>query len=99
MKNHMVTIILVLVLAVLQWLIWAPDGSQTKLTAQNKIKQAHQERNQTLAESNAIIQKDIDSFRANPDAIEAKARQDLGMIRKDETFLFIPAEDDNADER
>lgn len=99
MKNHLVTMILVLILVVLQWLIWAPDGPQTKLAEQDKTQQAYQQRSQELAERNAAIKDDIEAFRSNPDAVEAKARQDLGMISKDETYLFIPIADEEADEQ
>lgn len=99
MKNHLVTMILVLILVVLQWLIWAPDGPQAKLAEQDKTQQAYQQRSQELAERNAAIKDDIEAFRSNPDAVEAKARQDLGMISKDETYLFIPIADEEADEQ
>ena len=83
---------LVVVLASLQLQIWGPEGTAANLkkqaAAQEKIGQKlalYTKRNQALLE-------EIQAVRKNPKIIEAKARQQLGMIRKDETFFFIPEE-------
>jgi cell division protein FtsB len=43
-----------------------------------------------LREKSRALEKDVQNLRENPDAIAARARRDLGMIRKGETVYLLP---------
>ena len=79
-------IILVLLLLGLQVRLWVGEGSlahQAELDGQLALQKAENER---LRLRNEIIARDVESLKTNLDAIEEKARKDLGMIKQGEVF-------------
>ena len=48
---------------------------------------AQKEGNETLAKRNAMLRADVRDLKEGLEAIEERARRDLGMIHKDETFF------------
>lgn len=78
------------ILLFLQFQLWVGEGSVAALhrlrddVAQRRIS------NEELAERNRSLEKEVLALKEGLDAIEERARTDLGMIRDDETFyLFI----------
>lgn len=87
--KSMITLALVVFLMVLQLRIWGPnDSTRFELTAQSVKKQELHARIEAYQERNAQLVKEIQTFRDDPNAIEARARRDLGMIRNGETFFL-----------
>lgn len=90
MLKHIVFITLLLVFALLQMQLWGKSGTRAMLERQNqqefevldRINQ-HEGRAQEIAE-------EIHYLRNDPDASEARSRQDLGMIKQDEILIFLP---------
>ena len=86
-------IILVLLLLGLQVRLWVGEGSlahQAELDGQLALQKAENER---LRLRNEIIARDVESLKTNLDAIEEKARKDLGMIKQGEVFYLVTDED------
>ena len=86
-------IILVLLLLGLQVRLWVGEGSlahQAELDRQLALQKAENER---LRLRNEIIARDVESLKTNLDAIEEKARKDLGMIKQGEVFYLVTDED------
>ena len=86
-------IILVLLLLGLQVRLWVGEGSlahQAELDEQLALQKAENER---LRLRNEIIARDVESLKTNLDAIEEKARKDLGMIKQGEVFYLVTDED------
>ena len=81
--------ILIVLLLYLQFKLWVGDGGIPEVihlqsevdTAENK-KNKLQERNQALAA-------EVRDLKKGMDAVEERARNELGMIRDDETFYQI----------
>ncbi len=49
--------------------------------------------NANLAQRNALLEADIDDLKIGLEAIEERARNELGLIKKDETFYrILPAD-------
>ncbi|NTU60434.1 MAG: septum formation initiator family protein, partial [Deltaproteobacteria bacterium] len=43
-----------------------------------------------LRERSRTLEKTVQNLRENPDTVAAKARKDLGMVRKGETVYLLP---------
>lgn len=82
-------VILLVFLAGLQFRLWVGEGSLAHRAELNRQLAAQEHENQALRERNALIATDVESLKTNLNAIEEKARADLGMIKKGETFYLV----------
>jgi len=81
-------ILFVLFLA-LQYRIYLGESGQRKLaTLQSKLEQ-QQQLNQQLKSENEKLRKEIEWLRHHPEALEEMAREQMGMVKPDETFYRI----------
>ena len=85
-----ISIVLLLLLAALQYPLWIGKGGwlrvkeiDTQLQAQREINQKHEMRN-------ASMEAEVRDLKSGHEAIEERARYELGMIRKGEIFMHIP---------
>jgi cell division protein FtsB len=87
------TAVLLLVLIGLQYKLWFGDGSLSEVVQLSRELKLQKSRLQTLEERNRILEAQVLDLQNGLDAFEEKARNDLGMIKQDETFIqLIPAE-------
>ena len=81
---------LVCVLAILNYQLWVLDNQGVR---QMKMLQAainnQQAENEALRQRNSGLEAEVINLKEGLDAIEERARVDLGMISKDETFFRI----------
>ncbi|WP_346796119.1 cell division protein FtsB [Halomonas sp. Bachu 37] len=77
-------------LALLQYQLWLGDGGWRDLhRVGNRV--AEQEAiNQPLRERNARLAAEVTDLKTGLDAIEERARSDMGMVRTDEQFFWVP---------
>ena len=81
--------LLLLLFVLLQYDLWVGEGSLASAwRLQQEIEQQQQE-NQALKERNAALFAEVDDLKQGYDAIEERARSELGMVGKDETFYQI----------
>lgn len=81
--------ILIVIFLALQFQLWfADDGFFHGFHLRKKIAE-QQKKNGLIEESNNYIIKEIDSLKEGGAAIENKARNDLGMVRKGEVFYQV----------
>lgn len=92
MLKNTTLIVLILLFVLLQISIWSNDGTRATLQVQNEEKEAVKRRIMTHKKRNMALEKEIRHLRNSPAEIEARARHDLGMIKKDETFILMPNE-------
>ena len=81
--------ILIILLAALQYRLWISEGSLAdvnRLEREIKIQQAD---NSRLRERNRILAVEVEDLKTGLDSVEERARNDIGMIKKDETFFMI----------
>ena len=83
------TIILAVLLLLLQYDLWVGDGSIANVWRLQQSLEVQQAENQKLRERNAALEAEVRDLKQGMEAIEARARNELGMIRKDETFVQI----------
>jgi len=81
--------LLVVLLLYLQFKLWVGDGGiPDVLHVQNEVDLASKEKNK-LQERNKALAAEVHDLKQGLSAIEERARNELGMIRNDETFYQI----------
>ena len=82
-------VILIGLLVVLQYQLWFSHGGIISVWRLNSKIVLQQQRNQHLEKRNAVLVADIHDLKSGNAAIEARAREDLGMIKKGEVFYQV----------
>jgi cell division protein FtsB len=81
--------VLILIFVYLQYRLWIGDGSYAQL-ANLKSEIAEQgAENARLYERNHVLAAEVMALKQEEDALEERARNDLGMIKKGETFFMV----------
>jgi len=80
--------LLALIIAI-QYPLWIGKGSWLRVWEVNKQLTEHQDKNTKLTQRNAGIDADVRDLKEGLVAVEERARMELGMIRKDETFYQV----------
>lgn len=81
--------IFILILVLLQYRLWMGNGSMMEVhKLENQIEQM-QEQNHNLKERNLSLAAEVVDLKEGQDAIEERARSEMGMIKYDETFYQI----------
>ncbi len=85
--------ILLLVLLGLQYRLWVGEGSLAEVAMLKRQIADQRAELEDLQERNATLQAEVDDLKEGLAAIEARARSELGLIRKGETyFQLVPPE-------
>jgi cell division protein FtsB len=85
----LVTLALIALIALLQHPLWLGKGSWLRVWEVDRQMQAQRETNQKLALRNAALDAEVRDLKQGLDAIEERARSELGMIKRDEIFFQI----------
>ena len=83
------TIVLGIMLVVLQYRLWAGDGSILDVLRLSKAIHSEQEGLSSLTSRNRRLDADVQALKAKPEALEERARAELGMIKEGETFCLV----------
>lgn len=78
---------LVALLALLQLRLWTGDGGVRELWRLGRMIEAQQQENAVLRERNEALDAEVLDLKEGAAAVEERARRDLSMIRRDETFF------------
>ncbi len=84
-----VTLILIVLLLLLQYPLWLGKGSWLKVWDLNRQLEAQQQANQQTQARNALLDAEVRDLKQGTEAIEERARSELGMIKRDEVFFQI----------
>ena len=83
-------VVLVVLLLLLNVQLWKTDGQGVRQVRTLEVLVETQKRqNAALEERNRALEAEVNSLKQDLDAIEERARVDLGMIREDETFFHV----------
>ena len=82
-------IFLILVLIGLQYKLWFGDGSLSEVVQLSRELETQKAKLQLLEERNRILEAQVLDLQNGLDAFEEKARNDLGMIKQEETFIQL----------
>ena len=84
------TVGLLALVALLQYPLWLGKGGWLKVWEYDRQLQQQKEVTRKLEIRNAGLDAEVRDLKQGYDAIEERARFELGMIRQDETFVQIP---------
>ena len=82
-------ILLLLLLAYLQYELWFGAGSLQDVRELQQAVEQQREENLQLRERNDALDADVRDLQQGLDAIEEHAREDLGMVKEGETFYQV----------
>ncbi len=81
--------ILVILLVLLQYKLWLGDGGLLKVRQLNQAVESQTAENEALSERNRALEAEVRDLKKGRDAIEERARTELGMIKEGETFYQV----------
>ena len=87
------------VLLALQWPLWFGEGSWRDVRELREIRERQELENADLRMRNRALEAEVEDLRSGTEAVEERARRDLGMIREDEVFFFLIQPENEAPRR
>lgn len=73
----------------MQYKLWFGDGSVREVMDLRQVLELQEGKNNQVKQRNAVLEAEVENLKTGLDAIEERARSELGMIKKDETFIHI----------
>lgn len=84
-----IIVILIVLLVLLQYKIWLGDGGIPKILQLQEEVDTVQTQVDKLKERNQALDAEVNDLKKGLDAIEERARSELGMIGKDEIYYQV----------
>ena len=84
-----ISLILLALILLLQYPLWLGKGGWLKVWDLNRQVEAQKQINQQTQTRNAVLDADVRDLKQGTEAIEERARSELGMIKRDEVFFQI----------
>lgn len=91
-----VMILLIAILVILQYRLWlGHDGLPSLLRLHHAVEKQRQDNNK-LEERNSVLAAEVADLKSGLDALEERARSELGLVKPGETFFHVidPESDD-----
>ncbi|MEE9342213.1 MAG: cell division protein FtsB [Gammaproteobacteria bacterium] len=85
--------LLLLLLGLFQYRLWVGDGSLAEVWQLHQRIDAQEIKNTGQKEKNQALEAEVEDLKQGRAAIEERAREELGMIRDDETFYQVIDDD------
>jgi len=82
-------IALILLLAGLQYRLWIGEGSLAQVSRLQQQIAEQQGENERLLERNRILEAEVMELKRGMEAVEERARQELGMLKEGETLYLL----------
>jgi cell division protein FtsB len=83
------TLFLALLIAALQFPLWLSKGSWLRVWEVDQKIAAQKQVNQGLRARNASLEAEVRDLKQGYEAIEERARAELGMVKQDEVFFQV----------
>ena len=93
------TAILLILLILLQYRLWFGKNSVPDYLVLKENITRQQETNEKLKQRNKLLFADTDDLKLGLEAIEERARNELGMIKENETFFRLIPKDNRSRNR
>jgi len=84
-----VALILLLILIGLQFELWSSHGGMAEVTSLRAAVKKQQDENDKLTQRNQALAADVNDLKHGEQAVEARARGELGLIKPGETFYQV----------
>jgi cell division protein FtsB len=88
-RNIIIGTALVGLIALMLWIVYGDNGL-LELNRLREKEQAMAQRNETLARENVGLYRTILRLKSDPTYIESVARNELGMIGKEDLIIILP---------
>lgn len=86
---RLLSLTLISLIAVLQYQLWYGKGGWLDVKNLEKKVKSERQLNRDLQNRNTILEAEVNDLKQGFDAIEERARNELGMIKQDEIFFQI----------
>ena len=86
---RLLTLLLIILLAALQYRLWFGQNSVADYFRQQQELRSQLASNQELLKRNRLLKADVTDLQQGLEAIEERARNELGLIRDDEVFFRL----------
>ena len=83
------TLILAALIIALQYPLWLGKGSWLKVWETDQLVKKQQAENARLKQRNAYLDAEVRDLKTGYEAIEERARNELGMVKQDEVFFQV----------
>lgn len=78
-----------MLLLLIQYPLWLGKGSWFRVREVDQQIHAQREVNRRLQERNAALEAEVQDLKVGLEAIEERARNELGMVKRDEIFFQV----------
>ncbi|MFT6193687.1 MAG: cell division protein FtsB [Cognaticolwellia sp.] len=96
---RLITAVLLLFLVLLQYRLWFGKNSVPDYLALEEEVTRQLANNNKLKQRNKLLYADTDDLKSGTEAIEERARHELGLIKQGETFFRVIPNDDDANKK
>jgi cell division protein FtsB len=86
---RLLTLGLVVLIALIQYPLWLGKGSWFRVWEVDQQIRAQRQANRQLQARNHALEAEVRDLKVGLDAIEERARSELGMIKQDEIFFQV----------
>ncbi len=86
---RVLTLTLAALIALIQYPLWLGKGSWFRVWEVDQQIRAQRETNRQLQARNAALEAEVRDLKVGLEAIEERARSELGMVRQDEIFFQL----------
>ena len=83
------SVVLVALIVLLQFPLWLGKGGWLRVWEVDRQVRAQKEINSRLRERNDVLDAEVRDLKQGNDAIEERARYELGMVKQDEIFFHV----------
>lgn len=83
------SLILVALIALIQYPLWLGKGSWLRVWEVDQQIKSQREKNAKLSTRNRTLDAEVRDLKQGFDAIEERARSELGMVKQDEVFFQV----------
>lgn len=85
----LLTLSLISLIAVLQYQLWYGKGNWIAVWDLEKQVKTERQANRGLQSRNTVLEAEVNDLKQGFDAIEERARSELGMVKQDEIFFQV----------
>lgn len=86
---RLLALTLAILIALIQYPLWLGKGGWLRVREVDQQVQAQREINRALQARNVVLDAEVRDLKQGLEAIEERARSELGMIKQDEVFFQI----------
>lgn len=90
MHRRWPALVLLALVVLLQWPLWFGKGGWLRVWDVDRRLAAQREDNQKLEIRNAGLEAEVKDLKSGYEAVEERARFELGLIKPDEMFVQVP---------